>query len=169
MRQLVLLAGLLLLLPGIAASGVLGGIVSLGVGASFNTPAGDFADQVKAGWGGMAGVKIGIPLIDVTGAVEYIDFGEKEIIAGTTSDASMWGFTAGGRFTLFPMVYAGAEIGTFKVTRTTTIGSQETQGDITYGAYGPILGLNLLGFDLNARYMVMDQATFTSIRLIYWF
>ena len=168
MRHLVLLA-CLLLLPGIAVSGVLGGIVSLGVGASFNTPAGDFADQAKAGWGGMAGVKIGIPVIDVTGAVEYIDFGEKDIATGTTGEASMWGFTAGGRFALFPMIYAGAEIGTFSVTRTTTIGSQESTGDITYGAYGPIVGLNLLGFDLNGRYMVMDQATFTSIRLIYWF
>jgi hypothetical protein len=168
MRHLVLLA-CLLLLPGIAVSGVLGGIVSLGVGGSFNTPAGDFADQAAAGWGGMAGVKIGVPIIDVTGAVEYLDFGAKDITTGTTGDASMWGFTAGGRFALFPMVYAGAEIGTFNVTRTTTIGSQETKGEITYGAYGPIVGLNLLGFDLNARYMVMDKATFTSFRLIYWF
>ena len=167
MKHLVLLA-CLSLLPGIATSGVLGGIVSLGVGASFNTPAGDFADQAAAGWGGMAGVKIGIPIIDVTGAVEYLDFGEKDITAGT-SDASMLGFTAGGRFTLFPFLYAGAEVGSFAVTRTTTIGSQETEGKITYGAYGPIVGVNLLGFDLNARYMVMDKATFTSVRLIYWF
>jgi hypothetical protein len=167
MKQLVLLA-FLLLLPGIAASAVLGGIVSLGVGASFNSPAGDFADQAAAGWGGMAGVKIGVPIIDVTGAVEYLDFGSKDITGGT-AEASMWGFTAGGRFALFPLIYAGAEIGSFGVTRTTTIGSQESKGTITYGAYGPILGLNLLGFDLNGRYMIMDKATFTSIRLIYWF
>jgi hypothetical protein len=81
----------------------------------------------------------------------------------------MWGFTAGGRVTLFPMLYAGVEIGSFGVTQSTTIGSQETEGKITYGAYGPIVGLNFVGFDFNARYMVMESASFTSLRLIYWF
>ncbi|MBP1653769.1 MAG: hypothetical protein H6Q28_325 [Bacteroidetes bacterium] len=167
MRHLLLLA-FLLLLPGIATAGILGGIVSLGVGASFNSPAGDFADHAAAGWGGMAGVKIGVPIIDITGAVEYMSFGEKDFTGGS-AEASMWGFTAGGRFTLFPFLYAGVEVGSFAVTQSTTIGSQETEGKITYGAYGPTVGLNFASFDFNARYMVMESASFTSLRLIYWF
>ncbi len=167
MRHLVLLA-FLLLVPGIALSGVLGDVVSLGVGASFNTPTSDFADQVAGGWGAMAGAKFAIPLIDITGAIEYMDFGKKEN-SGVSSDATMWGFTAGGRFTLIPLLYLGAEIGSFGVTRTTTVGGQESEGKITYGSYGPIIGFNILGLDLNARYIIMDKATFTSIRAIYWF
>ena len=167
MRYLTLVAAVLLI-PGMAFSGILGDMVSLGVGASFNTPTGDFGDNAASGWGGMAGVKIGIPIIDITGAVEYMSFGEKEFTGGK-SEASMLGFTAGGRFTLIPLIYAGLEVGSFNVKSTTTCGSQESKGDVTYGAYGPIVGLNFAGFDLNARYMLVNDANFTSIRLIYWF
>lgn len=116
----------------------------------------------------MAGVKVGIPLFDFTGGVEYLDFSEKEFTGGN-NDASMWGFTVGGRFALFTVIYAGAEIGSYSVTNTTTIGSQESKNETTYGAYGPIIGVNLIGFDFNFRYMVLESSNFSSFRLIYWF
>lgn len=166
MRHVVLLAGLLML-PALATAGILGPI-SLGIGGSLNTPAGDFSDQASTGWGAMAGVKLGVPIVDITGIVEYLSFGEKDVTGGTL-EASMWGFAAGGRITLFPMVYGGLEVGTYTVTRNNNLGGQESEGKISYGSWAPIVGVNVAGFDFNARYVVMDKASFTSLRAAYWF
>jgi hypothetical protein len=142
--------------------------ISFGVGASLNTPAGDFADQSAAGWGAMAGVKLGIPIIGLTGIAEYLDFGSKDVDGGSRA-ASMWGIAAGGRFTLLPLVYGGVEIGSYSVTRSNKSGGVETEGKTTYGSYGPIVGIDVVGIDFNARYIIMDSATFTSLRATYWF
>jgi hypothetical protein len=166
MKFVIVIAGLLAL-PVIASAGVLGPL-SLGAGASLNTPAGDFTDQAGPGWGLSAGAKLGIPVIDLTLIGEYLSFGEKDVTGGSR-DAGMWGFAVGGRLALFPMVYGGVEVGSYSVTRTDNIGGQESEGKTTYGSYGPIVGVSVGGFDFNARYVVMDKAAFTSLRAMYWF
>jgi hypothetical protein len=158
MRRLTLLIAVITLVAA-AASAQLG--LKFGVGASYNTPAGDLSDRADAGWGGSVQAKLGIPIVTLTGAVEYLSFGEKNITGGTSS-AQMWGFNVGGRFTLFPFLYAGAEIGT-------TIGTTENKGSITRGSAAPIIGVEFLGFDVNARYVFIDKTEFTAIRATYWF
>lgn len=166
MKHLALLA-VLLVLPGIATAGILGPL-SLGVGASLNTPAGDFSDQAGTGWGGMVGAKLAVPIVDITGIVEYLDFGKKDVTGGSKS-ASMWGFTVGGRIGILPMIYGGLELGTYTATRTNEISGQTSEGKTTYGSWAPIVGVNVASFDFNARYVVMDKASFTSLRAAYWF
>jgi hypothetical protein len=81
----------------------------------------------------------------------------------------MWGLNVGGRFTLFPFLYAGAEIGTYQENTTTKISGVENKGSITRGSAAPIIGVEFLGFDVNARYVFIDKTEFTALRATYWF
>jgi hypothetical protein len=165
MRRLILLIAVTVLGAG-AASAQLG--LKFGAGATYNTPAGDFADRAGAGWGGSVQAKLGIPIITLTGAVEYLDFGDQDITGGK-STSQLWGLNVGGRFSLFPFLYAGAEIGTYQESTTTTIGNVENKGSIARGSAAPIIGVEFLGFDVNARYVFIDKTEFTTIRATYWF
>jgi hypothetical protein len=165
MRRLPLIIAVVALMSG-SADAQLG--FGFGVGAATAIPAGDFSDRASTGWGGSLQARFGIPVVTFTGAVEYLSFGEKSF-AGGTSSSQMWGFNVGARLTLFPFVYGGVEIGSYRENSTTTIGSQETEGSITRGSVAPVIGAEFLGFDLSARYVFMDKTDFTSVRLTYWF
>jgi hypothetical protein len=165
MQKLALLVALVALMSG-SASAQLG--FGFGVGAATGIPTGDFLDRASTGWGLSLQAKLGIPVVTFTGAVEYLSFGEKTILGGTSS-SQMWGINVGARLTLIPIVYAGVEIGSYQENSTTRIGSQETEGSIARGSVAPIIGAEFLGFDLNARYVFMDKTEFTSARLTYWF
>ncbi len=166
MRKFIIFLAVVVVVSGLARAQGMG--LSFGAGADLVTPAGDFSDEASTGWGLSAQLKFGLPIITVTGAVEYFAFGEKEFTGGTYS-SNLWGINAGGRISLLHFIYVGAEIGMYEENSTTKNETSENKSSITRGSVAPIIGFEFLSFDLSARYIFMDKTDLTSIRLTYWF
>ncbi len=75
-----------------------------GIGVSLNTPAGNFSDLVGTGYGGTFMVKIGVPILDITGSIEYIRFSEKDV-ANLKFSSAMWSVNAGARISVLPFIF----------------------------------------------------------------
>jgi len=134
-----------------------------GIGVSLNTPAGNFSDLVGTGYGGTFMVKIGVPILDITGSIEYIRFSEKEV--GTLKlSSAMWGINAGARVSVFPFISAGAEVGNYWVTVTTKSGNNESDGKENKIAFTPLIAANFSMFEASIRYAIISDASFISIR-----
>jgi hypothetical protein len=147
----------------IPASAQLG--VSFGIAASLASPTGDFADAAGSGIGGAALLKFGLlPIIDLTGSVDYISFAEKETGQIQTS-ASTWGINIGGRLNVLPMIFGGLEVGTYRLTPKVNGESQDSE---TKSAFAPIVGVQLGQLEGSVRYVVMKDANFFGARLGLW-
>ena len=134
-----------------------------GIGVSLNTPAGNFSDVAKNGYGGAFMVKLGVPIIDITGSVEYISFGEKDI-AGIKYNASAWGINAGARISVFPFISAGAELGNYWLTVSADNGTNKADNTENKVAFTPLLAANIGMFEGSVRYAIISNASFISIR-----
>jgi hypothetical protein len=142
--------------------------LSLGIGADVSFPLDQLADKVQTGYGATGLVKFGlIPLIDLTGGVEYLKFTTKSItVNGVTGDASAdaWGVIIGGRVNIIPLLYAGLEVGTYSFT-TSLPGSTEK---VTHGVIIPMVGGKLGPLDLSARYVPAGTDSFWGLRGMFW-
>jgi hypothetical protein len=172
MNRVLILLVLLVLIPG-AAFSQLG--LKFGIGANVTFPAADLSDAVATGFGGTAMVKFGlIPLIDLTGGVEYIKFTSKDIPAGTAtaeSEGNAWGYFVGGRVNIIPpLLYGGLELGGYSFNSEVTIPSlPTTEGSNTEFFYAPMVGTQLGPIDANLRYVVAGGSNFVSLRGMFWF
>ncbi len=134
-----------------------------GIGVSLNTPAGNFSDVVGTGYGGAFMVKIGVPILDITGSIEYIRFSEKEV-ANLKLSSAMWSVNAGARISVLPFLSAGAEIGNYWITITTENGNSENDNKENKIAFTPLLAANFSMFEVSLRYAIISDASFISIR-----
>ena len=120
-------------------------------------------------------VKFGlIPLLDLTGGLEYIKFTSKDFTIGTTTysgEASAWGYFVGGRMTILPPVlYAGLELGGYSFSSEVSAPNLPTsEPSNTEFFYAPMVGGNLGPIDANLRYVVADGSNFWSLRGMFWF
>ena len=159
-----------LLLLGLTATAGQAQLIKLGIGAELPLPTGTFGDVVSSGFGGTAIAKLKIPIVDIYGAVDYLNFGEKEITGtGTTgsvkNSATMWGINAGATISLFVVLYGGVEVGSYIISqKTETAGAPATTSDITRGAIAPVVGASFTMFDLSARYVIMENTDFFVVR-----
>ena len=167
MKSIAIVTILVLLLPA-ASHAQLG--FSPGIGVNLSFPSADLNDLVATGIGGTALVKFGlIPLIDLTGGVEYIKFTGKDITVGTVTgegEGSAFGFVLGGRVNILAVLYGGLETGTYTFNKKFSGGGEE---DITRGFVAPIAGVKLGMFDVNARYVSASDDSFWSLRGMIWF
>lgn len=166
MKSIAIVTIMLLLLPA-ASHAQLG--FSPGIGVNLSFPSADLNDLVATGIGGTALVKFGmIPLIDITGGVEYIKFTGKDITIGTvtgTGEGSALGFVFGGRVNILPLIYGGLETGTYSFKKEFSGGEDE----ITRGFFAPMVGVKLGMFDGNVRYISASDDSFWSLRGMIWF
>ena len=166
MKQFVLLIFILTIIPAMSFSQI---GTSIGVGANLSFPAADFGDLVATGYGVTGMVKFGlVPLIDVTGGLEYIKFSSKDLTIATVTgeaDGSAWGWMIGGRVNVAPFVYGGLELGTY--TFNTTVLSIDS--DVTRGFVGPLVGVAFSPFDVSARYVASGDFSFWNLRGMVWF
>jgi hypothetical protein len=165
MRRLILGVALLTLvtLPARAQ------IISLGVGADLTFPSAELKNNVATGYGLTGLVKFGVlPIVDLTGGLEYIKFTDKDITVANVTEAgtgSAFGVLVGGRVSLFVVGYVGAETGTYSFTK--KVGSDESK--ITRGVIAPMLGVKLGMFDFCARYVGAGDDSFWGLRGLIWF
>ena len=134
-----------------------------GIGVSLNTPAGNFSNVVGTGYGGAFMVKIGVPILDITGSIEYIRFSEKEV-ASLKFSSAMWSVNGGARISVFPFLSAGAELGNYWITKTTKNGSSESDSKENKIAFTPLIAANFSIFEASIRYAIISDASFISIR-----
>ena len=168
MNRLLILLVILILVPA-AAFSALG--LQFGVGVNVTFPSSDLGDFVSTGFGGTGMVKFGlIPLIDLTGGIEYIKFTSKEVPGGE-GEANAWGYFVGGRVNILPpALYGGLELGGYSFTTELMIPSlPSSEESNTEFFYAPMAGVNLGPIDANLRYVVADGFNFVSLRGMFWF
>jgi len=137
--------------------------IESGIAVSLNTPSGNFSDIAGTGYGGAFMAKLGVPLIDITGSIEYISFGEKDI-SGIKYSSSMWGINAGARISIFPFISAGAEFGNYWITATADNGTNKLDNTENKVAFAPLIAVNIGMFEGSIRYAIISDASFISIR-----
>jgi len=158
MKRLTFIALLILIL----VNGANAQFLSSGIALTAVNPVGDFSDAAGTGFGGVFMAKFGLPVIDITGSVEYLSFSEKEN-GNIKSSATMWSVNAGARLSIFPLISAGAEIGNYWVTSTVTNGGEvnNTENKI---AFTPLIAAQFTMFEVSARYTFLEKASFISLR-----
>jgi len=164
-------SALLFLLFLVAASTTSAQVLKFGPGLEYAAPIGTFADRVGSGIGGVGQVKFDLPFVTVLGAVDYIKFSEKELTTNvggtfvtTKQSAEMWGLNAGATLGLLPMIYGGAEVGTYFVTERTEESGTGTDHKVTLGAIAPLVGVSFGAFDVSARYVFLKDSDFLLVR-----
>ncbi len=138
-------------------------LLQSGIAVTAVSPTGDFSNIAGTGFGGVFMVKLGLPIVDVTGSVEYLKFSEKE--AGIVKfNPSMWGVNAGARISVFPFISAGAEIGNYWVTVTTKTSTGESDATENKVAFTPLIAAQFAIFEASLRYAILGDASFFAIR-----
>jgi len=129
----------------------------IGIGVSLNTPAGSLSDNLGTGYGGTFMVKIGVPILDITGSIEYIRFSEKEVDDIKWS-SDMWSANAGARISVLPFLSAGAEIGNYWITVNADFGTAKS--DITFNRFAitPLIAAQFGVFEASLRYTIISDA-----------
>lgn len=161
----------LLLVLLLATSTASAQLFKFGPGLEYAQPIGTFADRAGSGIGGVGQVKFDLPFVTVLGAVDYIKFAEKEVtenVGGTfvttKHSAEMWGLNAGATLGIFPLVYGGAEVGTYFVTERKEASGSGTDHKVTLGAFAPLVGVSFSRFDVSARYVFLKDSDFLLLR-----
>jgi len=144
---------------------------SWGVGANVSFPSSDLGDLASTGYGGEAMVKFGlIPLLDLTGAVEYISFSKADVGMNVESSASAWGYMVGARMNVLVIAYAGLELGGYSFSTTLEAPSlPDADGSTSQIFLAPLVGVKLGMFDAGVRYVFADNLNFVSVRAMIWF
>lgn len=159
MKKLQLISLLIIFLTSVSNAQLLkSGIAVTGV-----TPMGEFSDAVGTGYGGVFMVKFGLPVLDVTGSVEYLMFSEKEVGLIKLS-SNMWSVNAGARVSVFPFISAGAEIGNYWITMTHDDGTNESDNTENKIAFTPLIAAQIGIFEGSIRYSLIEDASFFAIR-----
>ena len=138
-------------------------LLESGVAVTLVTPMGEFSDVVGTGYGGVFMAKFGLPILDITGSVEYLRFGENEI-ANTKINSNMWSINAGARMSVFPFISVGAEIGNYWITVTTENAAGENDEAVNKIAFTPLIAAQFSILEASLRYSLIKDASFFSIR-----
>lgn len=159
MKKIRLTAHLIIFLVGILnAQSIQSGIAVTAV-----TPVGNFSDAVGTGYGGVFMAKLGLPLLDVTGSVEYLNFSEKET-GNIKLSSAMWSINAGARLSIFLFISAGAEIGNYWVTVKADDGTNQSDNTENKVSFTPLISAQIGMFEGSLRYTIIEDASFFSIR-----
>lgn len=159
MKKIRLTAHLIIFLVGILnAQSIQSGIAVTAV-----TPVGNFSDAVGTGYGGVFMAKLGLPLLDVTGSVEYLNFSEKET-GNIKLSSTMWSINAGARLSIFLFISAGAEIGNYWVTVKADDGTNQSDNTENKVSFTPLISAQIGMFEGSLRYTIIEDASFFSIR-----
>ena len=142
--------------------------IKSGIAFTVVTPAGTFSDLVGTGYGGVFMVKFGLPVLDVTGSVEYLNFSEKGE-DNVKFSSTMWSINAGARISLFLFISAGAEIGNYWVTITRKDGSGESDNTENKISFTPLIAAQISMLEASIRYSLINDASFFSIRVGLYF
>jgi len=134
-----------------------------GIAVTMVTPVGDFSESVGTGFGGVFMAKFGLPILDITGSVEYLRFSEKEE-GSIKSSSNMWSINAGARISVFPFISAGAEIGNYWITVTAKNGNGESDNTETKIAFTPLIAIQISILEGSIRYSIIKDASFISFR-----
>jgi ABC-type transport system involved in cytochrome c biogenesis permease subunit len=166
MMKLLSLVFALIMLGAVSASAQ---VLSFGIGADVTFPTAELQDNVATGYGGTALAKFGLlPIVDLTGGVEYIKFTDKSITVDNLTEegsGSAFGILVGGRLNFLVVGYVGLETGTYSFTKKVA-GDEEK---ITRGFVAPLAGVKLGMFDLGARYVSAGDDSFWGLRGMIWF
>ncbi|MDH4069656.1 MAG: hypothetical protein OEV30_04475 [Ignavibacteria bacterium] len=144
--------------------------ISWGLGANLAFPSSDLDNIAATGYGGTGLVKFGlIPLVDLTGGIEYINMGTKDA-AGGEFCTHAWGYMVGGRVNLLVIAYGGLELGAYSFsTKFTAPSVPDTDATNTEFFFAPMVGVSLGMLDVGLRYVVADNSDFFSVRAMAWF
>ncbi len=134
-----------------------------GIAVTLVSPVGNFSDAVGTGYGGVFMAKFGLPILDITGSIEYLRFAENEI-ANSKISSTMWSINAGARMSVFPFISAGAELGNYWITVTTDDGTGESDNAINKIAFTPLIAAQISILEASIRYALIKDASFFSIR-----
>ena len=165
MKLLSLVFALAMLAPVPASTQV----ISFGLGADVTFPSAELKDNVATGYGATALARFGVlPIVDLTGGVEYVKFTNKSITVDNLSaegTGSAFGILVGGRVNFLVVGYVGAETGTYSFTKKVA----DNEEKITRGVFAPMAGVKLGMFDFCARYVSAGDDTFWGLRGLIWF
>jgi len=161
MKKLVLILPFLLFVTNAASAQM----IDFGVGAELGIPlTTDFKDVAGTAFGGTVMAKMDLPIVTVTGSVDYLSFGEKDLLVAKTS-SSMWGINVGGRLSLLPLIYLGAEAGTYIISSKVQLtGLPEEKTSDTKFAFAPLVGFSLWKLHVDARYVIIQDSNMGVIR-----
>jgi hypothetical protein len=137
--------------------------IQSGIAVTAVTPVGNFSNAVGTGYGGVFMAKLGLPLLDVTGSVEYLSFSEKET-GNLKLSSTMWGINAGARLGVFLFISVGAEIGNYWVTVKTDDGTNQIDNTENKISFTPLISAQISMFEGSIRYSIIEDARFFSIR-----
>ena len=161
--KILTLALLLISLATVSASS---GVISFGLGANVTFPSADLKDNVATGYGATGLLKFGLlPIVDLTGGVEYIKFTSKDVGAGVPSSGTAFGLLVGGRVSILAIGYLGAETGTYTFTPSVNGYSGDS---FTKGFFAPMAGVKFSMFDISARYVSAGNDRFWGLRGLIW-
>jgi hypothetical protein len=162
MKVVVLVFSLITLLSVTASSQVL----SFGLGADVTFPSADLKDNVATGYGMTGLVRFGLlPIVDLTGGLEYTKFTSKTLAGGVPSASTAFGVLVGGRVSVFVIGYVGAETGSYTFTPSV---NGESADSYTKGFIAPMVGVKFTIFDLGARYVSAGNDSFWALRGLVW-
>jgi hypothetical protein len=140
--------------------------ISFGIGADVTFPSADLKDNVATGYGGTGLLRFGlIPIVDLTGGIEYIKFTSKDVGSGVSSSGTAFGLLVGGRMSVLVIGYLGAETGTYTFTPSVAGNSGDSY---TKGFFAPMLGVKFSMFDISARYVSAGNDSFWGLRGLVW-
>ena len=165
MLKRMTLAMALIILASVSASSQ---IISFGLGANLTFPSAELKNNVATGIGATALAKFGLlPIVDLTGGVEYIKFTDKDITVSNIPESgtgSAFGLLVGGRISILAIGYVGAETGTYSFTKKVA----GSENNYTKGFFGPMLGVKLGMFDFCGRYVSAGDDSFWALRGLIW-
>jgi hypothetical protein len=162
MKVFVLVFALITLLSVTASSQVL----SFGLGADVTFPSADLKDNVATGYGLTGLVRFGLlPIVDLTGGLEYTKFTSKDLAGGVPSSSTAFGVLVGGRVSVFVIGYVGAETGSYTFTPSV---NGESGDSYTKGFIAPMVGVKFTMFDIGARYVSAGNDSFWALRGLVW-
>jgi hypothetical protein len=149
----------------------------LGVAGNAVFPTGDWSEFTGTGWGVDAFGVFDLALLTLTVRAGYLSFGEhEEQILGETYKTSIsavpvmaglrWDFGVG----VGPSIYVGAEAGIHNFTTKIEAAGQDIPSESsTEFAFAPNVGVELVGLDISAYYMIIKDANYWGLRLGYGF
>jgi hypothetical protein len=145
----------------------------LGVAGNAVFPTGDWKEFTGSGWGVDAFGVFDVVLVTLTVRAGYLSFGENEQqILGETYKTSvsavpvMAGLRWDFGMPVGPSFYVGAEAGIHNFTTSVEAAGQSIPSESeSKFAFGPNVGVEIIGFDLSAYYMIISDANYWGLRL----
>ena len=130
---------------------------SLGVNFELNTPVGDFANAAGIGYGGNARYQFGVdPRGVFTATAGYLVWSEKDLGQNTSLQPKAFNIFLGGKYYFTDGFYGSLEGGLYFMSYTKTGAVVGFEGNTTRFMLPIGVGFQKNGFEIGARYMLLD-------------